>query len=96
MFIKVLLCALSAKNFQELRNVTIKNSEFEKKVTSFRPKKHQEENNSEASHFLSTKFHNPTKPLEPLKTIKNQYMFLQIIEKRTRFSLTKDQLWGFH
>ena len=54
-----------------------------KNATSFRPKKHQDENASEASHFLCTRFQKSTKHMEPVTTIRNQYMFLQEVEKRT-------------
>ena len=40
--------------------------------TSFRPKKHQDENASEASDFLCTRFQMSTKHLEPVTTIRNQ------------------------
>ena len=46
-----------------------------KNATSFRPKKHQHENTSEASDFLCTRFQMSTKHLEPVMTIRNQYMF---------------------
>ena len=53
-----------------------------KKATSLRPKKHQDENASEASDFLCTRFQMSTEHLEPVKTIRNQYMFLQEVEKK--------------
>ena len=51
-------------------------------ATSFRPKKHRDENASEASDFLSNRFQMPTKQMEPVKTIRTQYMFLQEVEKK--------------
>ena len=53
-----------------------------KKATSLRPKKHQDENASEASDFLCTRFQMSTEHLEPVKTIRNQYMFLQEVENK--------------
>ena len=53
-----------------------------KKATSFRAKKHQDENASEALDFLCTHFQMSTKHLEPVKTIRNQYTFLQEVEKK--------------
>ena len=51
-----------------------------KNATSFRPKKHQDENASEAAEFLCPRFKMSTKHLEPVTTIRNQYMFLQEVE----------------
>ena len=48
-----------------------------------RPKKHQDQNASEASDFLCTRFQMSTKHMEPVTTIRNQYLFLQEVEKRT-------------
>ena len=53
-----------------------------KNATSFRPKKHQDENASEASDFLCTRFQMSTKHMEPVTTMRNQYMFLQEVEKK--------------
>ena len=53
-----------------------------KNTTSFRPKKHQDENTSEASDFLCTRLQMSTKHLEPVTTIRKQYMFLQEVEKK--------------
>ena len=60
-----------------------------KKATSLRPKKHQDENASEASEFLCTRFQMSTKHLEPVTTITKQYMFLQKVEKRTPTALSQ-------
>ena len=62
-----------------------------KKATSFRPKKHQEENASEASDFLCTRFQMSTKHLEPVTTIRKQYIFLQKVEKKDTTSPSRKQ-----
>ena len=62
-----------------------------KNTTSFRPKKHQDENTSEASDFLCTRFQMSTKHLEPVTTIRNQYMFLQEVEKKDTNSPSRKQ-----
>ena len=62
-----------------------------RKNTSFRPKKHQDENAKEASDFLCTRFQMSTKHLEPLRTIRNQYMFLQEVEKNDTNSPSRKQ-----
>ena len=62
-----------------------------KNATSFRPKKHQHENTSEASDFLCTRFQMSTKHLEPVMTIRNQYMFLQEVEKKDNNSPSRKQ-----
>ena len=66
-----------------MRNLMKHTANTRKKGTSFRPKKHQDENASEASDFLCTRFEMSTKHLEPVTTIRNQYMFLQRSKKRT-------------
>ena len=63
-------------------NLMKQTENMRKKATSFRPKKHQDENASEASDFLCTRFQMSTEHLEPVKTIRNQYMFLQEVEKK--------------
>ena len=62
-----------------------------KNATSFRPKKHQDENASEASDFLCTLFQMSTKHLKPVTTIKNQNMFLQEVEKKDTNSPSRKQ-----
>ena len=62
-----------------------------KNATSFRPKKQQDENASEASDFLCTRFQMSTKHLEPVTTIRNQYMFLQEVEKKDTNSPSRKQ-----
>ena len=62
-----------------------------KNATSFRPKKHQDENASEASDFLCTRFQMSTKHLKPATTIKNQNMFLQEVEKKDTNSPSRKQ-----
>ena len=61
------------------------------KASSFRPKKHQEENASEASDFLCTRFQMSTNYLEPVITIRKQYMFLQKFEKKDTNSPSRKQ-----
>ena len=62
-----------------------------KNATSFRPKKHQDENASEASDFLCTRFQMSTTHLEPVTTIRNQNMFLQEVEKKDTNSPSRKQ-----
>ena len=62
-----------------------------KNTTSFRPKKHKDENASEASDFLCTRFQMSTKHLEPVTTIRNQYTFLQEVEKEGTNSPSRKQ-----
>ena len=62
-----------------------------KNATSFRPKKHQDENASEASDFLCTRFQMSTKHLEPVKTIRSQNMVLQEVEKKGTNSPSRKQ-----
>ena len=78
-----LLFTMRAKTFIKHAKFDETNSKLEKKVTSFRPKKHQDENASETPDFLCTLFQMSSKHLEPLIAIRNQYMFLQMVEKRT-------------
>ena len=66
-----------------MRHLMKQTEKMRKKATSFRPKKHQDENAAEASDFLSIRFQMSTKLLEPVTTIRKQYMFLQTVEKRT-------------
>ena len=65
-----------------MRNLMKQTANMRKNATSFRPKKHKDENASEASDFLSTRFQMSTKHLELVTTIRNQYMFLQEVEKK--------------
>ena len=65
-----------------MRNLMKHTANMRKNATSFRPKKHQDENTSEASDFLCNRFQMSTKHLEPVTTIRNQYMFLQEVEKK--------------
>ena len=62
-----------------------------KNANSFRPKKHQDENTSEASDFICTRFQMSTKHLELVTTIRNQYMFLQEVEKKDTNSPSRKQ-----
>ena len=70
-------------------NETIAN--MRKNATSFRPKKHQDENTSEAADFLCNRFQMSTKHLQPVTTIRNQYMFLQEVEKKDTNSPSRKQ-----
>ena len=63
-------------------NLMKQTENMRKKATSFRPKKHEDENASEASDFLCIRFQMSTRHLEPVTTIRNQYMFLQDVEKK--------------
>ena len=63
-------------------NLMKQTENMRKKATSLRPKKHQDENASEASDFLCIRFQIYTRHLEPVTTIRNQYMFLQEVEKK--------------
>ena len=47
--------------------VTYETNSMRKNATSFRPKKHQDENASEASNFLCTHFQMSTKHMEPVR-----------------------------
>ena len=73
-----------------MRNLMKQTANKRKNATSFRPKKHKDENTSEVSDFLCTRFQMSTKHLEPVTTIRNQYMFLQEVEiKRHQQSLSQ-------
>ena len=74
-----------------MRNLMKQTANMRNNVTSFRPKKHQNENASEASDFLCTSFQMSTKHLEPVTTIRNQYMFLQEVEKKDTNSPSRKQ-----
>ena len=63
-------------------NLMKQTENMRKKATSFRPKKHQDENASEASDFLCIRFQMSTRHFEPVTTIRNQYTFLQEVEKK--------------
>ena len=65
-----------------MRNLMKQTANMRKNANSFRPKKLQDENASEASNFLGTRFQMSTKHLEPVTTIRKQYMFLQEVEKK--------------
>ena len=72
-------------------NLMKQTANMRKNTPSFRPKKHQDENASEASDFLCTRFQMFTKHLEPVTTIRNQYMFLQAVEKKDTISPSRKQ-----
>ena len=74
-----------------MRTLMKPTANMRKNATSFRPKKQQDENASEASDFLCTRFQMSTKHLEPVTTIRNQYMFLQEVEKKDTNSPSRKQ-----
>ena len=74
-----------------MRNLMKQTANMRKNATSFRPKKHQDENASEASDFLCTHFQMSTKHMEPVTTMRNQYMFLQEVEKKDTNSPSRKQ-----
>ena len=74
-----------------MRNLMKQTANMRKNATSFRPKQHQDENASEASDFLCTRFQMSTKHMEPVTTIRNQYMFLQEVEKKDTNSPSRKQ-----
>ena len=74
-----------------MKNLMKQTANMRKNATSFRPKKHQDENRSEASDVLCTRFQMSTKHLEPVTTIRNQYMFLQEVEKKDTNSPSRKQ-----
>ena len=74
-----------------MRNLIKQTANMRKNATSFRPNKHQDENTSEASDFLCNGFQISTKHLEPVTTIRNQYMFLRDFEKKDTNSPSRKQ-----
>ena len=74
-----------------MRNLMKHTANMRKKATSFRPKKQQDKNASVASDFLCTRFQMSTKHLEPVTTIRNQYLFLQEVEKKDTNSPSRKQ-----
>ena len=74
-----------------MRNLMKQTANMRKNATSFRPKKHQDEKASEASDFLCTRFQMSTKRMEQVTTIRNQYMFLQEVEKKDTNSPSRKQ-----
>ena len=74
-----------------MRNLMEPTANMRKNATSFRPKNQQDENASEASDFLCTPFQMSTNNLEPVTTIRNQYMFLQEVEKKDTNSPSRKQ-----
>ena len=65
-----------------------------KMATSFSRKKHQNERASEASDFLCTRFQMCTEHLEKLSTIRNHFMYLQMVDKRTTTASQKQKQIG--
>ena len=82
---------IESKKFQYMRKLMKQTANMRKNATSFRPKKHQDENASEASDFLCNRFQMSTKHLEPVTTIRKQYMFLQEVEKKDTNSPSRKQ-----
>ena len=74
-----------------MRNLMKQKAKMRKNATSFRPKKHQDENASEASDFLCTRFQMSTRHMEPVTTMRNQYMFLQEVDKKDTNSPSRKQ-----
>ena len=74
-----------------MRNLMKHTANMRKNATSFRPKKQQDKNASEASDFLCTRFQMSTKHLEAVTTIRNQYLFLQEVEKKDTNSPSRKQ-----
>ena len=60
-------------------------------ATSFSRKKHQNEKASEASDFFCTRFQMCTKHLEKVSTIRNHFMFLQMVDKKDNYSLSETE-----
>ena len=60
-------------------------------ATSFRRKKHQDERASEASDFLCTRFQMCTKHLETVSTLRNHFMFLQMVGKKDTNSFSETE-----
>ena len=73
---------IKSKKIQFMKNLMKQTENMKEKATSFRPKKHQDENASEASDFLCIRFQMSTRHFEPVTTIRNQYTFLQEVEKK--------------
>ena len=59
-------------------------------ATSFR-RNHQDERASEASDFLCTRLQMWTKHLETVSTLRNHFMFLQMVEKKHTNSLSETE-----
>ena len=68
-----------------------KTANYRKMATSFRRKKHQDERASEASDFLCTPFQMSTKYLETVSTLRNHFLFLQMVEKKDTNSLSETE-----
>ena len=62
-----------------------------KMATSFRRKNHQDGRTFEASDFLCTRLQLCTKHLETVSTLRNHFMFLQMVEKRDTNSLSETE-----
>ena len=60
-------------------------------ATSLRRKKHQDERACEDSDFLCTCFQMCTKHLETVSTLRNRFMFLQMVDKKDSYSLSETE-----
>ena len=79
------------KNYKDRRILMKQIANLRKMATSFRRKKHQDKRASEASEFLCTRFQLCTKHLETVSTIRNHFMFLQMVEKKDTNSLSETE-----
>ena len=79
------------KNYKDRRILMKKTANYRKMATSFRRKKHQDERASEASDFLCTRFQMCTKHLEIVSTLRNHFMFIQMVVKKDTYSLSETE-----
>ena len=79
------------KNYKDRKILMKKIANLRKMATSFRRKNQQDERASEASDFLCTRLQMCTKHLETVSTLRNHFMFLQMVEKRDTNSLSETE-----
>ena len=79
------------KSYEDRRILMKKIANLRKMATSFRRKKHQDERASEASDFLCTRFQMCTKHLETVSTLRNHFMFLQMVGKKDTNSFSETE-----
>ena len=60
-------------------------------ATSFSRKKHHDERVSEASELSCTRFQMSSKHLETVSTLRNRFVFLQMVEKKDTNSLSETE-----
>ena len=60
-------------------------------ATSFRRKTHQDERASEAPIFLFARFQMCTKHLDTVSTLRNHFMFLQMVDKKDTYILSETE-----